>query len=73
MDLDVTSAALVICLALAGFFGWMGAKPPNIHRGPRLVPYRLLMLLMAAGVVVLAAHEATLLGLVRSPPTSPNG
>jgi hypothetical protein len=61
MDLAVTSGAMVLCLSLAVFFGWRGARPPNIQRGPRLVPYRLLMLLMAAGVVILATHEVALL------------
>jgi len=46
----------------------MGARPPNISRGPRLIPYRLLMLLMAAGVMVLVTHEASLLGLAKSAP-----
>ena len=65
MDLAVTTGAIAICAALAGFCGWMGARPPNIGRGPRLIPYRLLMLTIAAGVMVLLAHEAALLGLVK--------
>lgn len=67
MDLIVTSALLGLCLALAVFFGWMGARPPNISRGPRLIPYRLLMLVMAAGVMLFLTHEASLLGLGKRP------
>ena len=67
MDLAVTSALMALCLALAGFFGWRGARPPDIRRGPRLVPYRLLMLMMAAGLMVLLTHEAALLGLSKKP------
>ena len=65
MDLIVTSALLAACVILAGFFGWMGARPVNISRGPRLIPYRLLMLLMAAGIMILVTHEASLLGLAK--------
>lgn len=42
--------------------GWLGARAPDPRRGPRLVPYRLIMLLSAAGVVLLAAQLAATLG-----------
>ena len=62
MDLTVTSAVLALGVVLTAFFGWMGARPVNISRGPRLIPYRLLMLLTAALVTIVGAHEAALLG-----------
>jgi len=65
MDKIGTTALLALFLALAVFFGWRGAQPPNIGRGPRLIPYRLLMLLMAVGVVIALTHEASLFGLTR--------
>jgi hypothetical protein len=49
--------------ALAAFAGWRGARPPNPHRGPRLVPWRFIMLLAAAGLLPLLAHMANLMGL----------
>jgi hypothetical protein len=65
MDFIVTTALLALCAAMAVFCGWMGARPPNIHRGPRLIPYRLLMLTLAAGAFVLIVHEAGLIGIVK--------
>jgi hypothetical protein len=50
--------------ALAAFAGWRGAQPPNPLKGPRLVPWQLIMLFAAAGAFILllaAAHEAGLL------------
>jgi hypothetical protein len=58
-----TLVALAISLALAVLFGWFGARPPNLARGPRLIPYRFLMLLAAVGVVLLLIHAKELAGL----------
>ena len=56
--------ALAAALGLAAVVaGWLGARPPDPLKGPRLVPYRLIMLLAAAGLVVTVAHLANLLGL----------
>lgn len=42
-----------LCLALgAAFAGWRGARPPNPHRGPRLIPWRFLMVLMTACAIL---------------------
>jgi hypothetical protein len=66
MDLIVTTALLAFSIALMVFFGWRGARPPDIRKGPRLVPYRLLMLLMAGAILVLVTHEVSFLGLKKS-------
>ena len=42
------------CAILAAVAGWRGARPPNPHRGPRLVPWRFIMVL-AAAIAILAA------------------
>ena len=63
-----TLIALASALALALLFGWLGARPPRPHRGPRLIPYRFLMLLAGVGVVLLLVHVKELAGLGR-----PNG
>ena len=55
--------ALGACLAVVALVsGWIGARAPDPRRGPRLVPWRLIMLLSAAGVVLLAAQLAAALG-----------
>ncbi len=49
-------------LALAVFAGWRGARPPNLHRGPRLMPWRFIMLLAAACLVFVLGHLVQMLG-----------
>lgn len=63
LTLSVTLAAAAVGLGLAAGFGWMGARPPDLQRGPRLVPYRFLMLLAGAFVVLMLVHAANLLGV----------
>ena len=40
MDLTVTAAAAILFLILAVLFGWLGARPINVLKGPRLIPWR---------------------------------
>jgi hypothetical protein len=61
-DWTTTLIALAIALALTVLFGWLGARPPNFAKGPRLIPYRFLMLLSGAAVLVLLIHVKTLMG-----------
>ena len=63
MSLSVTLGLCGLFLALGVFFGWRGAAPPNPHRGPRLVPYRFLMVLCGAALLYLAAHLLNLMGI----------
>ena len=60
-----TLIALAGALALALLCGWLGARPPNLARGPRLIPYRFLMLLAGLGVILLLIHVKELAGLGR--------
>lgn len=63
MSLPVTLMALVVALGLTAGFGWLGARPPDLHRGPRLAPYRFLMLLSAAACLLFLVHLANLAGI----------
>jgi hypothetical protein len=36
---------------LAAFAGWRGARPPNPMKGPRLIPWRFIMVLAAAAAI----------------------
>lgn len=56
MDLHLTAVLLVGFLAFAVFCGWRGARPPDPIRGPRMAPWRLMMLLSVAASVVLLIH-----------------
>ncbi len=62
MDLWITLAALFVAGLLAALFGWLGARQPDPARGPRLAPYRLLMLLFAAAALMMIVHLVNLAG-----------
>ncbi len=63
VTLQITLAVTAILAAFGVFSGWRGARPPDPHRGPRLVPWRFLMLLSAAGVLLMAVHIVNLMGV----------
>ena len=63
MDWSITLVVTAVLAALAGLFGWAGSRPPDPRRGPRLAPYRFLMLLCAFGVMLTLAHMLTLAGV----------
>lgn len=63
MDLALTTGLLVAVLAFTGFSGWRGAAPFDPRRGPRLVPWRFLMVTAAVLALVLLVHLVNLLGL----------
>lgn len=48
----------------------MGARPVNPNKGPRMVPWRFLMLLTFTASLLLLVHLLTLLGLKSDPPMS---
>ena len=51
MSLPAVFAIAGASAVLAAFAGWRGALPPNPMKGPRLVPWRFLMVLGAAATV----------------------
>jgi len=67
MSLTVTLALLVAALALAVFAGWRGSRPWDPRRGVRMVPWRFIMLLSGAVIMVLAIHIGTLMGVPQRP------
>ena len=65
MDQTLTLSLAAGLLALAAFAGWRGARPPNPHRGPRLVPWRFIMVTAVAILLPMLVHLASLYGLRR--------
>ena len=63
MSLQVTLALGAIFLATAVFSGWRGARPPNPHKGPRLMPWRPMMVLSAVGALMMIVHLVNLSGI----------
>ena len=67
MSLSVTLGLLVAALAFTAFAGWRGARPPDLVKGPRMAPWRFLMILSAALAMLLVIHLGTLAGMERPP------
>lgn len=63
MDVPVTLASTAAFLGIAAFAGWRGSLPPNLIKGPRMIPWRMVMVTSAAVVLVLLVHLASLFGL----------
>lgn len=56
---------LAIALGLAcvaGFAGWRGAKPPNPLKGPRLIPWRAIMVFTAAAAILCLVSAERMVG-----------
>lgn len=64
LTLWITGALAALALAS----GWLGARPPDPRRGPRLIPYRFIMTLSVAGLIYLAVHLLSLVGLKTTGP-----
>lgn len=63
MDLTVTAAAAILFLILAVLFGWLGARPINVLKGPRLIPWRPMMMICVVGLILMVVHLVNLLGV----------
>lgn len=50
--------------ALAGFAGWRGARPPNLMKGPRMIPWRPIMVLAATAAVLCVAMAEQMIGIM---------
>jgi hypothetical protein len=67
LDLIPTVILLGVASALAIFCGYMGQRPMDLKRGPRMVPWRFLMLMMVLGALLMAIHLRSLFGLAPPP------
>ncbi|MFC3076575.1 hypothetical protein ACFODL_00590 [Phenylobacterium terrae] len=63
MSLGLTLALLAAAAVLAVFAGWRGARKPDPFKGPRLIPWRAIMLTSAAMALLLLVHVVNLLGV----------
>jgi len=67
MTVTTTLAITAAFLGLTAFAGWRGARPPDLLKGPRMIPWRMVMVTSAAVVLVLLVHLASLFGLPPHP------
>jgi hypothetical protein len=63
MDMPLTLALVAAVSALGVFSGWRGALPWDPRKGVRMIPWRLIMILSGAALLVLLVHVAALLGV----------
>ena len=63
MGLTAAAAAAILFLILAVLFGWLGARPINVLKGPRLIPWRPLMMICVVGLMLMMVHLVNLLGV----------
>jgi len=70
MELSLTfTLILAIVFGLfTALFGFLGARPMNPNRGPRMVPWRFLMLLTFTAALLLVVHLLNLLGIQTKAP-----
>lgn len=61
MDLQPTLALAAVLAAVALFAGWRGARPYQPMKGPRLVPWRFIMVTASALLMPTLVHLAQLL------------
>ena len=62
MSMQVTLIAMAILIALTALSGWRGAQPPNLVKGPRMVPWRAIMLGSGAFLLLFLVHLVNLAG-----------
>lgn len=63
MDIRTALSLAGACALVGVFAGWRGARPPDLRKGPRMVPWRFVMVLAAAGAILLAMAAAQMAGL----------
>lgn len=63
MTMPITLATTAVLVALTLFAGWRGARPPDLIRGVRMIPWRAIMVFSAAGVLLMVVHLANLVGV----------
>lgn len=61
--MPLTLAACALFLVLAIVCGWRGARPINVLKGPRLIPWRPLMMIFVVALMLMLVHLANLLGV----------
>ncbi|WP_292085274.1 MULTISPECIES: hypothetical protein [unclassified Brevundimonas] len=61
MSPSLTLALLAASTAVAVLSGWRGARPPDLSKGPRMMPWRFIMLVAGALTFLLLIHLATVL------------
>jgi hypothetical protein len=62
LSLTLTVSLLIVSGLLTFLFGYMGQRPMNPAKGPRMVPWRFMMMMMFMVCIVLIVHTLNLIG-----------
>lgn len=63
MSWTATFVLLGAALGFGLYCAWRGSRPPDPRRGPRLLPWRMMMVLSAAVALLALVHAVNLLGV----------
>ncbi len=64
MSAGAVFAIAVALGALAGFAGWRGARPPNPMKGPRMIPWRPIMVIAATAAILCLGIAERMAGII---------
>ncbi len=68
LTLSLTVILTIVSGLFTALFGYMGTRPMNPHKGPRMVPWTFLMLLLFTTTLFLIVHLLNLVGIQTKPP-----
>jgi len=68
LTLPLTVILVIVSGLFTALFGYLGTRPMNVHKGPRMVPWTFLMLLCFTATLFLIVHLLNLLGIQTKPP-----
>lgn len=63
MTIQITLSLLIGFIVAGVFCGWRGAQPSQPAKGVRMMPWRPLMVICAAGALLMLVHLANLMGI----------
>lgn len=63
MTIQITLSLLIGFIGAGVFCGWRGAQPSQPAKGVRMMPWRPLMVICAAGALLMLVHLANLMGI----------
>ncbi|WP_414994126.1 hypothetical protein [Asticcacaulis sp.] len=68
LSLTLTLILAIVFGLFTALFGFLGARPMDPNKGPRMVPWRFLMLLTFTAALLLVVHLLNLMGIQTKPP-----
>ena len=68
LTLPLTVILAIVCALFTALFGYLGTRPMNVHKGPRMVPWTFFMLLTFTATLFLIVHLLNLVGIQTKPP-----